>query len=144
MVLLIQSSLSRQDIGSGNGMIHNEKLCTGCVIVVQIDAMVSAAWLIIFLVVQIQAAYLCNTRQLRPRVSIKSEDDFLSSDEEKGTGGGCYDPLDEMPRIVPGEDSPLFCPFPFSNTLFFKVAPSSTGIDTLSGDAFAVQTPQAL
>ncbi|BDA48698.1 probable zinc finger protein CONSTANS-LIKE 6 at C-terminar half [Coccomyxa sp. Obi] len=55
---------------------------------------------------QIQAAYLCNTRQLRPRMSVKSEDDSLSSDEEKGTGG-CYDPLDEMPRIVPDTASSL-------------------------------------
>ena len=88
-----------------------------------------AVWLTACLGAQIQAAYLCNTRQLRPRVSIKSEDDFLSSDEEKGTGG-CYDPLDEMPRIVPGEQPPYFLVqhlTPFSNMQFPTVAPLFVG-----------------
>lgn len=111
---------------------------------VHLVTVLSAAWLITCLLgVQIKAAYLCNMRQLRPRVSIKSEDDFLSSDEEKGTGG-CCDPLDDMPRIVPGEHSPLlFCLIvdPFINMMFHTVEPSSMA---LSGDAVAVQTPRAL
>ncbi|EIE27542.1 hypothetical protein COCSUDRAFT_55541 [Coccomyxa subellipsoidea C-169] len=48
----------------------------------------------------VQAAVLCNTRQLRPRMHVKAEDDFASSDEEKRTITS-YESLDDMPRIVP-------------------------------------------
>lgn len=51
---------------------------------------------------QVQAAVLCNTRQLRPRMHVKAEDDFASSDEEKRTITS-YESLDDMPRIVPGK-----------------------------------------
>lgn len=50
---------------------------------------------------QVQAAVLCNTRQLRPRMHIKAEDDFASSDDDKRIAS--YESLDDMPRIVPGE-----------------------------------------
>ena len=56
---------------------------------------------------QVQAAVLCNTRQLRPRSHIKAEDDFASSDDDKRNITS-YESLDDMPRIVPGE---RLCPF---------------------------------
>jgi len=51
---------------------------------------------------QIRAALLCNTRQLRPRTHVKTEDDSMSSDEERRVAPS-YDSLNETARAVPGE-----------------------------------------